>query len=70
MGYWNNWSNFAEWCFYNDYTRICAHCGTEFMPVSGNQKYCNREENPACESDRHFKKLWDKKKHPLQLINQ
>lgn len=67
MGYWNGWGNFAEWCWWNDYTRICLHCNNTFMPVSGNQKYCNNENNPACESDRYFQKLWNKGKHPLQL---
>lgn len=45
----------------------CKHCGEEFEMRSGNQKYCHPQDNPECESDRHFQKLWDKGKHPIQL---
>jgi hypothetical protein len=69
MKYWNGWKNFYEWALMNDYTKKCAHCGNSFTPKNGNQKYCNREDNPECQDDRYFQKLWDNNKHPLQLIN-
>ena len=45
----------------------CLHCGQEFEMRSSNQKYCHRQDNPECDDDRYFKKLWEKGKHPLQL---
>lgn len=47
----------------------CLHCGEEFEMRSGNQKYCHPQDNPECESDRHFESLWKKGKHPLQTQN-
>ena len=67
MGYWNGYYNFVDWAYHNNYTKKCNHCGTIFIPNSPNQKYCNREENPACYDDRYFQKLWEKGKHPLQI---
>ena len=46
--------------------KICKHCGGEFWPDSPAQKYCSREENPACDDDRIDAKLWEKGRHPLQ----
>lgn len=70
MGYWNGWSNYEEW-FGRTYSKgkICLHCGEEFWPKTGNQKYCRREDNPECCDDRYFAKLWEKGKHPLQNID-
>ena len=70
MGYWNGWSNYAEWYIYNNSEgRKCHHCGSEFLPKTGNQKFCSREDDPSCDDDRYFEKLWQKRKHPLQLID-
>jgi hypothetical protein len=67
MGYWNGWSNYEDWyARTHNNGKLCAHCGSEFWPVNGRQKYCSREENPACHDDRISKKLWDAGKHPLQ----
>lgn len=66
MGYWNGWTNFAEWAEVNDYAKECKHCGSKFYPKSANQKYCSREDDPACDDDRYFEMLWNKGKHPLQ----
>lgn len=37
--------------------KICAHCGQPFTPNSPNQKYCSREDNPACADDRWLQGL-------------
>jgi hypothetical protein len=37
-------------------------------PDSPRKKYCTRDENPSCDDDRYFEDLWNKGKHPLQLI--
>ena len=66
-GYWNGWSNFAEWAERNEYIRECEYCKTQFIPNGPTQKYCSREDNPACDDDRYFAELWDKGRHPLQL---
>jgi len=70
MGYWNEYSNFHDWAEAYEYKKKCNHCGEEFIPNSGNQKYCSREENPACDDDRISLRLWKKGKHPLQLTKQ
>lgn len=44
----------------------CEHCGEHIDIYSNAQKFCSRQDNPACDDDRHFAKLWDKGKHPLQ----
>jgi hypothetical protein len=68
LGYWNGWENYEDWYWtVNVHGRKCVHCGCEFSPKSGNQKYCTREENPACDDDRYFEMLWNKGRHPLQL---
>lgn len=46
----------------------CKNCNQEIELRSGNQKYCHRDENPQCDDDRHYQKLWDNGKHPLQKI--
>jgi len=66
MGYWNGWSNFAEWALVNEYTKQCKCCNEKFYPKSPNQKYCSREDSPECDDNRHYQALWDKNKHPLQ----
>ena len=50
--------------------KICKHCKTEFFPEYPQQRYCSREENPACDDDRISLRLWKKGKHPLQLTKQ
>lgn len=35
----------------------CAYCGEEFIPTSPAQKYCSRNENPACDDQRFFDSL-------------
>lgn len=68
MGYWNGWENYEEWYMVSHTEgKICEHCGSEFWPKSGRSKYCSRDQNPACDDDRYFEKLWQKNKHPLQL---
>lgn len=34
--------------------KICPWCGMTFTPTSPAQKYCSREENPACEDTRYL----------------
>jgi len=67
MGYFQGYDNYEERCYYYSITKKCIHCGTIFIPKSPNQKYCSRENNPACDDDRISQKLWDNNKHPLQL---
>jgi len=73
MGYWHGYENYADYFGSThpemDYPK-CVHCNTPFLPNSPRQKYCSREDNPACDDDRYFEKLWEKGKHPLQLIQQ
>ena len=54
MGYWNEWSNFKEWAEVNNYTKECEYCGCKFIPNSGNQRFCSREDNPECDDNRIF----------------
>jgi len=67
-GYWNGWSNFKEWAEVTNYTKTCNHCGNMFVPSSANQKHCSREDNPECDDDRLSERLWNKGKHPLQIL--
>ncbi len=75
MGYWNGWSNWEEWYQINvDVPKICEHCGVGFMPTSPRQRCCTRRsdningDGASCEDDRYFQSLWDKGRHPLQLL--
>jgi hypothetical protein len=69
MGYWNGWENYGTWYAMNrNEGKKCAHCGGEFWPLSPRQKLCSREDSPACDDDRYFEDLWEKGKHPLQLL--
>lgn len=43
--------------------RKCAYCGQTFIPTSPAQRYCSREENPACDDYRYLDSL-----SPLQYI--
>ena len=43
--------------------RKCAFCGSVFTPTSPAQRYCSREENPACDDERFLSSL-----SPLQYI--
>ncbi len=43
--------------------RKCAFCRQTFIPTSPAQRYCSREENPACEDERFFSSL-----SPMQFI--
>ena len=67
MRYWNGYENFEDWANAVQYYKICQHCKSEFIPKSGNQKTCSRENNPECDDDKHFKNLWINGKHPLQI---
>lgn len=49
--------------------RICKHCGSEFWPEFPTQRYCSREDNPACDDDRISARLWKQNRHPLQKQN-
>jgi len=74
MGYWNGYTNFAEWAEAVGHTIICQYCGREFYPVSGNQKYCHYDpdaDDNWCINDRYLQKIWDEGRHPLQkeLLN-
>ena len=44
------------------------HCGKKYDAYSNAQKYCSQQDNPECESDRYFAKMWDKGTHPLQHL--
>ena len=70
MGYWNGWSNYEEWYLRTQREgKVCLHCGERFWPKSGRQKYCSREDNPACDDDRISIRLWNAGNHPLQNIS-
>lgn len=66
MGYWNGWANYEEWFIATQLPKICKYCESEFYPKNGNQRVCNRENNPECDDNRYYQKLWNKGKHPLQ----
>lgn len=68
MGYWNGYENYFEFAESKGIMIKCAHCGEIVQPHSPSQKYCQREDNPECDDDRYFKSLWQKGKHPLQLV--
>lgn len=34
--------------------KTCAYCGKPFIPNSPTQKYCSREDNPACDDERYL----------------
>lgn len=56
----------TRYLFKNQFS--CLHCGQINDRNSNNQKYCSRSDNPECNDDRHFMKLWQLGKHPIQLI--
>lgn len=42
---------------YEQRQRRCANCGEPFVPGSPSQKYCSREDNPACADERWLQGL-------------
>lgn len=57
MGYWNGWTNYAEWSHYNGNHKKCESCGDEFIPRSPTQKYCQYDENPVCFNERELESM-------------
>jgi hypothetical protein len=59
-------SRFSKFYFFKNQF-ACHHCGQINDRNSNSQKYCQRKDNPECDDDRFYSKLWSKFKHPLQL---